>query len=546
MKVLDVHSFSVKFQIDKKNYFEAVKSIGFSINQGEIFGLIGESGSGKSVTSQSLTRLINDAKLSGNVFFTHNEKSIDLLQITIDELDTIRQQGISYIFQEPMTALNPLINCGKQILEIADNKSNEYLKELLHKVELYEDERIAESYPHELSGGQRQRVMIAMSLANKPKLLIADEPTTALDIAVQTEILDLLKKICRQDKMSILFITHDILSLEGFADQIAVMYHGEIVETNTTKLLMNNPKHPYTKALFESRATYAKKGKQLSEISDILSVNQDGFTFTEPKEKQLETSKVTDQIVVGLDKVNKSHFQKKLFKSLETKVLHSIDIEVNEGEILGIIGESGSGKSTIAKIILNIWKATSGQVKIEDKSINEHQHLGETIQLVFQDPFSSLNPKHRVGNAIVEVLNTLDAKGSKKSVKNKAVSLLKEVGLSELDFNKYPHEFSGGQRQRICIAKALAKNPKIIVLDEAVSALDVSVQAKVLNLLNELKQKKGLTYILISHDMNVVSYFCNRIVVLKEGKIVESGGTRQLIENPSSDYTRSLMEHSIK
>ena len=549
MKILDIHNFSVTFKLNKTQSFEAVKGIDFSINQGQILGLIGESGSGKSVTSQAITRLLGDAICSGDVNFLHQDKEINLLTCSDYVLKEIRKNEISYIFQEPMTALNPLIPCGKQILESANHKSEQYLEELLYKVELADTKRIAKSYPHELSGGQRQRIMIAMALAKKPTLLIADEPTTALDIAVQTEILQLLRKLSRDEKMGILFITHDLLSLKGFADSIAVMYHGEIVEVNDANSILNNPQHPYAKALIESRATYGKRGKVLAEIDDLLQEDEDGLHFSLPTVQPLTTEENSSDAILQLTGVEKSHYKAKLFSKTETKVLHDIHLTLNQGDILGLIGESGSGKSTIAKLILKIWNTTNGNISYQDKDLNAVEDLSREIQLVFQDPFSSLNPKHRIGNAIAEVLQTLDkktgSKSAKSALKNNVVSLLEEVGLVASDFDKYPHEFSGGQRQRICIAKALAKNPKIIVLDEAVSALDVSVQAKVLNLLNDLKREKGLTYLLISHDMNVVSYFCNKIIVLKQGKIVEAGETDKLIRSPTSDYTKTLLEHSI-
>lgn len=545
MKILDVHNFSVKFKLNNDETFAAVRGIDFSINQGQILGLIGESGSGKSVASQCITKLIDDALLYGEVLFSHNDSQVNLLTVDEDTLRKIRRREIAYIFQEPMTALNPLIPCGKQILECAESPSAEFLSLLLEKVELTDIERVAASYPHELSGGQRQRIMIAMALAKKPKLLIADEPTTALDIAVQTEILTLLKKLSRDEKMGILFITHDLLSLKGFADNIAVMYHGKLVEKNTANKILTHPQHPYAKALIESRATYTKRGNILAEIDDLLETKDGELHFNPPKSIPLTPKKNSDEVLLELSGVEKSHFKSSLFKKEETKVLHDIHFTLNQGDILGLIGESGSGKSTIAKLILKIWNPTNGVLKLHNKDLASISDISEEIQLVFQDPFSSLNPKQKIGNAISEVLQTTDKKAPKSAVKEKVISLLQEVGLTASDFAKYPHEFSGGQRQRICIAKTLAKNPKIIVLDEAVSALDVSVQAKVLNLLNDLKREKGLTYLLISHDMNVVSYFCNKIIVLKQGRVIESGETDILIRNPKSDYTKTLLEHSI-
>ena len=319
------------------------------------------------------------------------------------------------------------------------------------------------------------------------------------------------------------------------------MYKGSLVELNTAQIVLNNPSHPYTKALLESRATYNKKGLRLSEIDDLLENSNGKFKFKLPKISKIPSIEESEEVILEIDRLEKSHFKSSLFKKYETKVLHSVSFKLNKGDSLGLIGESGSGKSTIAKIILDIWTQTQGTIHYDGKAIKSIRDLSTEIQLVFQDPFSSLNPKNKIGNAILEVFRTSDKSKNKQDV----CYLLEEVGLKSSDFGKYPHEFSGGQRQRICIAKALAKNPRIIVLDEAVSALDVSVQAKILNLLNTLKNQKGLTYLLISHDMNVVSYFCNKIVILKDGKVIEAGNTDQLISKPKSNYTKSLLEHSI-
>lgn len=544
MRILDVNNLSVKFT-QKEEDFEAVKGISFSLNSGEILGIIGESGSGKSVTSQSITRLIEDAKYAGSVSYFSDNQCIDLINCSNSQLQIVRREEVAYIFQEPMTALNPLMPCGDQILESSSTKNKDVLFELLNKVELNDVERIAKSYPHELSGGQRQRIMIAMALAKKPKLLIADEPTTALDIAIQREILALLKKLSTENKMGILFITHDLLSLGEFADRIAVMYHGKIVEQNKASKILNSPKHPYTQALLESRPSYRKKGNILEEISDLLVESNGYLVYKKPTLEKLPANTPHDKVILELHDIGKYHVQNGIFKRTKNQVLEDINLKVNHGDIVGLIGESGSGKSTIAKIVLRIWEETSGKILLHGKDISSFDDLSREIQLVFQDPFSSLNPKHTIGKAISEVFHISDKKLKSKELKQKSIELIKTVGLTESDYYKYPHEFSGGQRQRICIAKALAKEPKFIVLDEAVSALDVSIQAKILNLLNQLKAKKGLTYLLISHDMNVVSYFCNKMVVLKNGRIIESGDSEELINNPKSDYTKSLLESSI-
>ena len=541
MKILEINNLSVKFSQEGTN-FEAVKGISFFLNAGEILGLIGESGSGKSVASQSITRLIEDAIYNGSVNYYTDNQCIDLIQCSNTQLQKIRKEEIAYIFQEPMTALNPLITCGDQIMESSFTKNNDILYDLLNKVELTDVERIAKSYPHELSGGQRQRIMIAMALAKKPNLLIADEPTTALDIAVQREILTLLKKLSVEDNMGILFITHDLLSLREFADRTTVMYHGEIVEQDKTSKILNSPNHPYTKALIESRPSYRKKGNILKEIGDLLVETNGNLTYKKPKLQILTPNIPSDEVILELKDIGKYHVQNGLFSKTKNQVLEDISLQVNRGDIIGLIGESGSGKSTIAKIILRLWKETSGTISLHGNEIQSFSDLSKEIQLVFQDPFSSLNPKHTIGRAISEVFQISKENLKSKDIKQSSIELIKIVGLSENDYQKYPHEFSGGQRQRICIAKALAKGPKFIVLDEAVSALDVSIQAKILNLLNQLKSEKDLTYLLISHDMNVVSYFCNKLVVLKNGKIIESGDTEELIKNPKSEYTKTLLE----
>lgn len=538
--ILDIKQFSVSFE-SKGSSFKAVDSINFSISSSEILGLIGESGSGKSVASQSITKLISDAKIEGECLYGQNKT--DLITCSNSELNRIRRTEISYIFQEPMTALNPLLTCGKQIQECIDLSQNTKgeVEILLRKVELDETDSISKAYPHELSGGQRQRIMIAMALAKSPKLLIADEPTTALDIAVQNEIMELLRTLARTEQLAILFITHDLLSLKDFADKIAVMYHGSIVEYNDAETILQSPVHPYTKALIESRANYSKKGKVLAEISDLMEEQEGEWIFKATQSKSLPPIDPSGDTIIEIDHLTKWHEKGGLFSRSKTTVLNNISFELKNGESLGLIGESGSGKSTVAKILLKIWKKNGGSIKIYGKEIDSLRELHRDIQLVFQDPFSSLNPKHKVGDAILEACKSVDPNKNRKDVE----ALLKTVGLPSTSYSKYPHEFSGGQRQRICIAKALAKEPKILVLDEAVSALDVSVQAKILNLLNELKVKKKLTYLLISHDMNVVSYFCNKIVVMKQGEVVEFGNTEDLIQSPESDYTRSLLEHSI-
>lgn len=534
--LLDVQNLCVSFKTPEQTK-QVVKGVSFTLNPSEIIGIIGESGSGKSVTCQSISRLIPAAQSSGTA--TYVPLQTDLLSCSKHSLENILRTEIAYIFQEPLTALNPLLRCGDQIIEGSTYTKND-LKELLHQVELFDDSRISNSFPHQLSGGQRQRVMIAMALAKKPKILIADEPTTALDVAVQSEILDLIKKLAQEKELGVLFITHDIRSLENFATKTLVMYKGQIVEQGSTGAIINRPKHAYTKALLQSRAGYLKKGFRLSELDELITSTEQGLAYKKPQKVALNEVPTGEEIL-ALNSISKSHFKKSLFKTQETKVLKGLSLTVNKGDSLGIIGESGSGKSTIAKLVLRLWDPTDGTITLEGISLNQLKDSADKVQMVFQDPYSSLNPKHKVGKAIAAVRKL---KGDTKA-RESAEQLLIDVGLSKRDFDKYPHEFSGGQRQRIGIAKALAREPEILVLDEAVSALDVSVQAKILNLLNDLKEKKSLTYLFISHDMNVVSYFCNRVVVLKEGEIIEQGAIAEVVENPASSYTKSLLTHSI-
>ena len=539
--LLSIRSLRVRFP-DPNGMLEVVHGIDLEIKAGQIHGLIGESGSGKSVASQAIGRL-QSADYVGSIHLTTEKGVVDLLSLSEKEIRGVRRKEIAYIFQEPMTALNPLMRCGDQIAEGLALRKNKRqgVQELLQKVEIRDPVRAYDAYPHELSGGQRQRVMIAMALARTPRLLIADEPTTALDIAVQGELLALLKRLAREDGLAILFITHDLLSLQGFADHISVMYKGHIMESGPASSILGAPQHPYTRALLQSRASYDKRGMVLAEMGELLHMKDGEYQFMEAPPRPLHRIEPGTERVIEVKGLQMWHEEKQLFHRKRTQVLHSVDLSLYQGDILGIVGESGSGKSTIAKILLGLWKAKGGELMLYGKPLDQTRRLGEQLQLVFQDPYSSLNPKHRIGAAILEVLRSREPSAGKTELNQ----LLEMVGLEAQDGDRYPHEFSGGQRQRICIARALAKSPRILVLDEAVAALDVSVQARILNLLNDLKIKNSLSYILISHDMNVVSYFCNRILVLRQGEVIEFGETEYLVKNAQNPYTRSLLEHSI-
>lgn len=534
VKLLQVANFSVSFNT-QNGIFRAVKAISFEVKKGEIFAIIGESGSGKSVLCQSLTRLMNKAQIEGNAhFYTAEDTIVNLTTCDEVQLRKIRKNHVSYIFQEPMTALNPLMTCGAQILENAKENSTEYLKRILQKVELLDAGRIAKSYPHQLSGGQRQRVMIAMALASQPDLIIADEPTTALDSRTQQEIQKLLKKLTREEGVSVLFITHDLKSLDGFADQIGVLYQGTLIEKGDANSVLQQPKESYTQALIKSRPSYRSKGYTLPEVQDFLNTSN---VFKPEKIIDWHSEKQ----IISIENIEFGHFQKNGLRKQYLKILENINFSIQEGDILGIIGESGSGKSTLANLLLSIWKPIRGHISFND---DDKKHRSDFIQLVFQDPYASLNPKHQIGEAMMEAARATK-NISRMEAKAQCLELLTEVGLLASDFNKYPSEFSGGQRQRICIAKALIKKPNVLVLDEAVAALDVSIQAKILNLLHHLKVKYQLTYVLISHDMNVVAYFCNKLMVLQEGQIVEMGETSELVNFPNHPLTEKLLKHCI-
>lgn len=526
---------------------------------------MGESGSGKSVTSLASMQLIPNLKEhldSGEIWYEKEGEKIPIHNLFEKEMQAFRTKEIAMIFQEPMTALNPSMTCGRQVFEAIDqhlNLSSEDNKnkclELFESVELPNPERIYKSYPHQLSGGQKQRVMIAMALSCNPKILIADEPTTALDVTVQKEVLALIKKLQKKHNMACLFISHDLGLVREVADQIAVMQHGKIVEYKATEVLFEKPEHPYTKALLACRPSTDKKLKTLATVSDFLEkpdFNLETFyAHNELRSEEIKTNRAdyySKDSILKVQQVSKIYSDKSFFgKTTAVKALDSINLELFGGESLGVVGESGCGKSTLSKCIIQLEKQSSGQIiykgeKIEQWLSKEPLLYRKSIQMIFQDPASSLNPKMRIGTILVEVMHVHGIGQNFEDRRQKAIALLEKVGLKGEHFNRYPHEFSGGQKQRIGIARALALEPKIIICDESVSALDVSVQAQVLNLLNELKETFSLSYIFISHDLSVVKHFCDRIIVLNKGKIEEEGFPEDLFTNAQSDYTRKLIE----
>ncbi|MEK6506901.1 ABC transporter ATP-binding protein [Myroides sp. C4067] len=550
--ILSVKDLQIDF-LKEKSWNTIIKSSSFDIYANEILGVVGESGSGKSVTSLALMGLLPreiSRISSGNIVFegkdiTHNIDS---------EFRLLRGAQISMIFQEPMSALNPSITCGEQVAEILREHTSlrgkalrEEVLRLFDRVKLPNPNQVYTKYPHQISGGQKQRVMIAMAVACKPKLLIADEPTTALDVTVQNEIINLLKDLQRDNKMSILFISHDLNLVSSISDRILVMYKGDIVEQGKSTEVFNNPQDMYTKALVTSRPSLTERLKRLSTIGGFLNnkVVRDVVT-TEDRKDRLEKL-YSNAPLLEIRNVFKDYvINGGLFKKGVFHALQDISFNVYEGETLGLVGESGCGKSTLGNVILQLDRATKGQIFYKGQDITKlssktFRVFRKDIQIIFQDPYSSLNPRLTVGEAILEPMKVHKIGSSDADRKERVIEILYRVGLDESVFNRYPHEFSGGQRQRIGIARTIAVQPKLIICDESVSALDISVQAQVLNLLNDLKDKYNFTYIFISHDLSVVKYMSDQVMVMNKGKIEEIGEADELYAHPKTVYTKGLI-----
>jgi len=551
--LLDIKNLCISFQKSNK-IFKAVNEISFQIETGKFTAIVGESGSGKSLTALSILQLLPEgANISGNIIFNTNGNAIELTSLNNKSISNIRGHQISMIFQEPMTALNPLIKCGKQITEIlihhkkiSKQAAKEKTLQLFKEVELPNPEKIFNSYPHQISGGQKQRVMIAIAIACNPKLLIADEPTTALDVRVQKSIMLLLKKLQVQYNMSVLLITHDLGLVSDVADDIVVLYKGNIVEQGNARNILNNPGNAYTKGLLMCKPKPELKGKPLPVLSDFLST-ESHLKIDNIENQWPQKIATNNNPVIAVDSL-KVYYPavKNIWGKITSyyKVLDGVSFDVNPQETIGIVGESGCGKTTLGKAILQLITPTAGSIKINGVDINNQHHTiqkGKELQIVFQDPYGSLNPRLTIGDAITEPMKVHGLFGNNQHRKNKAIELMEHVSLNADQFNKYPHQFSGGQRQRICIARALSTEPSIMVFDESVSALDVSVQAQVLNLINELKSKYRFTSLFISHDLSVVHYISDRIIVMKDGKIVEQGNANEIFFNPKEDYTRELI-----
>ena len=561
--MLNVENLNIQFlNKEDKSWSAAVNHISFHVDKGKVLGIVGESGSGKSVTSFSIMRLHDPqaTKIDGTIRF----EDIDLLHLSSEEIRKYRGNKIAMIFQEPMTSLNPVFTCGDQVkeaIELHQKLSTEQAKAktiaLFQEVQLPRPEHIFESYPHQLSGGQKQRVMIAMALSCNPELLIADEPTTALDVTVQKTILDLLLRLKTERQMAMIFISHDLGVINEIADDVAVMYKGNIVEQGPAKELFSDPKHPYTKGLLACRPVPTRHLKRLPVVADFLSENsnnavkhllaENSYTAEEIAKRRAELySKkplLTVENLCTWFPIKKGLFGK---TTAHVKAVDDVSFEVYPGETLGLVGESGCGKTTLGRSIIKLIAPTSGRLVFDNNDIlsldkDALKAMRIDVQIIFQDPYSSLNPRLSVGNALIEPLRVHKLFENDTQRKNVILELLERVGLNASHYNRYPHEFSGGQRQRIVIARALALQPKFIICDESVSALDVSVQAQVLNLLKELQQEMGLTYIFISHDLAVVKHISDRMMVMNKGKIEEIGFPEDLYFNPKADYTKKLI-----
>lgn len=578
--LLEVKNLSVTFSTSK-GIVQAVKNVSFTLYKGETLGIVGESGSGKSVTSLAILRLIQEGvgKISEGEIIFHSPRlgRVNILELSEAQMrKDIRGNDIAMIFQEPMTSLNPVFTCGEQVMEtilLHQEVSKEEAKKrtiaLFEKVKLPDPERIFKAYPHEISGGQKQRVMIAMALSCEPALLIADEPTTALDVTVQAEVLKLIQELRDELGMAIIFITHDLGVIAEISDKIMVMYRGSAVEKNETWELFYNPINPYTKGLLACRPRANMKMKILPVVTDFMEVNEKGEIVEKHKYGSIgealvialesdedisdRKKELTLQIKPLLEVRNlKKYFPiktKGLFKQQVVeykKAVDGVSFNVYPGETLGLVGESGCGKTTLGRMLLNLIPPTEGEVIFNGVNIyslkpKELRNLRKDMQIIFQDPYSSLNPRLTVGAAIMEPMQVFGIGASDKERKERVIDLLETVNLKASHFNHYPHEFSGGQRQRIAIARALAVEPKFVICDESVSALDVSVQAQVLNLLNELKEKYHFTYIFISHDLSVVRFMADRILVMNKGKIEEIGYAEDIYNSPQQEYTKKLI-----
>lgn len=565
-KLLEISDLSLDLKQDGQ-WKSILHHINFSIGKGETLGIVGESGSGKSVTALSVMQLLKENQSrypSGQILFYDNEEQpTNIIGCSEQKMRQLRGNCIAMIFQEPMTSLNPVLKCGEQITEqilLHTNATKEDAQkqviELFKEVMLPRPEQIFNAYPHEISGGQKQRVMIAMAMSCQPDLLIADEPTTALDVTVQKGILELIKRLQAKHGMSVLFITHDLGVVAEIADKVLVLYKGNVVEHDNIRNIFLSPKHPYTQGLLACRPSLTERLKRLPTVDDFLQGKEkmmeewrSSLSIT-AEEREAEHKRIYAQNpLIEIENLNKLYpvRKQKLFEKRQyVHALQNINLTVYEGETLGLVGESGCGKTTLGRSMIRLIEPTSGIIRYQGKSLtelnaNQMRRMRKDLQIILQDPYSSLNQKLTIGDALMEPMKVHGIGSNDRERKERALALLERVSLNESHFYRYPHEFSGGQRQRISIARALAVNPKFIICDESVSALDVSVQAQVLNLLNELKEEYHFTYIFISHDLSVVRFMSDRIAVMQQGRIVELGDADEVCSNPQTTYTQTLI-----
>lgn len=555
--VLKTENLHIQFLHDGE-YHTAVNGVSFEVHRGRTLGIVGESGSGKSVSTMSVMGLLPkppQCLVEGKALFhtDANSEPVDLIALPEEEKRKYRGRHISMIFQEPMTSLNPVQKCGAQVVEmlqqheeVSHKEARQRVLQLFEEVMLPRPEKIFDSYPHEISGGQKQRVMIAMALICHSHLLIADEPTTALDVTVQKTILELLRSLQQKYNIGIIFITHDLGVIAQIADDVAVMYKGEIVEQGTAEQVLHHPQHPYTQGLLACRPPLDSRPKRLPTVKEFLEGNE-----ANPEEvgvREIHTPNDEPPLMSVRDLEVTYALEKNVFGKVtkELKAVDGFSFDIYKGETLGLVGESGCGKSTLGRTLLRLLDHSSGTITYEGKSLDqlsraEQHELRRKVQIVFQDPYSSLNPRVTIGEAILEPLKCHHLLGSQSERRERVLQLMQQVGLEPEWYNRYPHEFSGGQRQRVCIARALILEPELVVCDESVSALDVSVQAQVLNLLNDLKEQYGYTYLFITHDLSVVKFLSDRIMVMEKGRLVEMGPSDELFTHPQHPYTQRLI-----
>ena len=538
-----------------KNEKLLIDNVSFDIKKNEIVSIIGESGSGKTLTAMSILGLLDKAlfNISGQIIFN----KINLLSVNEAKIQKIRSHNISIVFQNPMSSLNPTMKLGKQIYEVFHshidlnyNSVNKRIKELIKKVKLDGVKNLFEKYPHEISGGQMQRFMLVMALASSPKLLIADEPTTALDVTVQKEIIEILKSLQKTENLSILLISHNIGLVKNISNKIIVMKEGKLIENNHTQLILQSPKKKYTKGLLSININNKKRVKKLNTLQNFEKEIQNNNISKRTRNNRLKLLYEKEPLMI-VRNVSKYYSRFVNFrKKVNFKALKNINIKLYEGETLGIIGESGSGKTTLSEVIMKIKKYEFGNIFYKNKNINkfnktEMLNYRKEVQIVFQDPYSSLNPLFNVKEIIAEPIKCHNIFEKKSEIDKKCKELINDVKIGQSYLNKYPHELSGGQRQRVAIARAISINPKILILDESVSALDVSIQASILNLLTEIKEKYNLSYIFISHDLSVVKHMSDKIAVFLNGKIVEYADADLLFKSPKKEYTKALLRSAI-